>query len=78
MAENGFTLARALLDHRRARFAQLFVARPRGGQRPEEILERDSTLMTRLKRAAAISREGTAERQEWSEARRFPGRIIID
>jgi hypothetical protein len=40
MAESGFTPARALLDHRRARFAQRLYARPQGGQGPEEILER--------------------------------------
>ena len=44
MAESGFTPARALLDHRRARFAQRLYARPQGGQGPEEILERESTL----------------------------------
>ena len=74
MAESDFTLARALLDHRRSRFAQRLVARPRGGQGPEVILGRDSTLTARLRRVAAISREGTAEGQGWS----FPGNIIID
>ena len=29
--ESGFTPARALLNHRRARFAQRLYARPRGG-----------------------------------------------
>ena len=43
MAESGFTPARALLDRRRARFAQRLYARPQGGQGPEEILEREST-----------------------------------
>ena len=37
MAESGFTPARALLDHRRARFAQRLYARPQTGQGPEEI-----------------------------------------
>ena len=32
MAESGFTLARALLDHRRARFAQRLYARSQGAR----------------------------------------------
>ena len=48
MAESGFTPARALLSHRRARFAQRPNARPQGGPGPEEILERESTLTARL------------------------------
>ena len=67
-AESGFTPARALLNHRRARFAQRLYTRPRGGQGPEEILGREgSELTARLRRAAAIGRGGTAEGQEWSE-----------
>ena len=37
MAEGGFTPARALLNHRRARFAQRLYARTQGGQGPEEV-----------------------------------------
>ena len=75
MAESGFTPTRVLLDHRQARFAQRLYARPRGGQGPEEILERDS-ITSRLRRIAAIYRKRAAEGREWSAARRFPGRII--
>ena len=65
MAESGFTPARALLDHRRARFAQKLYTRPQGGQGPEEILERRSTLTSRLKEAARVERRGgSAEKQE--------------
>ena len=63
-AESGFTPARALLDHRRARFAQRLYARPQGGQGPEEILERESTLTARLKEAARAGKGGSAEKQE--------------
>ena len=69
-AESGFTPARALLNHRRARFAQRLHARLGGGRGPEEILDREnSELTTRLRRAATIDRDGTAETQEWSSAR---------
>ena len=79
MAESGFTPARALLNHRRAGFAQRLHARPRSGQGPEEILGRENSILTaRLRAAAAIGQNGTAETQEWSTARRFPGRIIVD
>ena len=61
MAEGGFTPARALLDHRRARFAQRIFARPRGEQGPEEILDRNATITARLREAATIGRGGTAE-----------------
>ena len=76
-AESGFTPARALLNHRRAGFVQRLYARPRGGQGPEEILSRENAALT-TRAAAAIGRDGTAETQEWSAARRFPGRIIAD
>ena len=71
MAESGFTPARALLDHRQARFAQRLYARPQGGQGPEEILERESTL----REAARVGREGSAEKDE---GRRFRGRIVME
>ena len=78
MAESGITSARALLDHRRARFAQRLIARPQGGQGPEEILERNADITARLKNAARIERGGTAEMQHWSETRRFPGKIVVE
>ena len=58
MAGSGFMPTRALLDHRRARFAQRLYARPQRGQGPEEILERESTLTSRLKEAARLERRG--------------------
>ena len=79
MAESGFTPTRALLDHRRARFAQRLYARPPGGQGPEEILERKSTLTARLKQAARVDRRGgSTEKPEWEEGKRFGGGIVIE
>ena len=40
VAESKLTPARALLDHRQARLTQRLLARPQGGQGPEEILGR--------------------------------------
>ena len=77
MAGGGFAPAGALSGHRRARFAQRHFAGPKERERPKEILGRNSTLTARLGRAA-ISREGTAEGQQWSEARRFPGQVIVE
>ena len=78
MTESGFTPARALLDHRRARFAQRLYARPQGDQGPEKILKRQSTLAARLKEATRVGRGGSAEQQEWDKGRRFGGRIAVD
>ena len=78
VAESGFTPARALLDHRRARFAQRLIARPQGGRGPEGILDRNADISARLRGAARIERGGTAVRQEWSEARRFPGSKVVE
>ena len=78
MAESGFTPARALLDHRRARFAQRLIARPQGGRGPEVILDRYADITARLRSAARIERGRTAEMQRWSEARRFPETIAIE
>ena len=78
MAESEFTPARAFLDHQRARFAQRLIARPQGVQGPEEILDRSAAITARLKNAARIDREGTAEMQRWSEAGRFPGRVVVE
>ena len=77
--ESGFTPARAFLNHRRARFVQRPHARLGGGRGPGEILGRENSELTaRLRRAAAIDRDGTAETQEWSSARRFPGKIPVE
>ena len=62
MAESGFMPARALLDLRRARITQRLFARPRGGQGPEEILERVWTLTSRLKEAARVEKRGGGSR----------------
>ena len=78
IAESGFAPARALLDHRRSRFAQHLIARPHEGQGPEEILDRIATIAAGLKGAAGIKSGGTVESQEWSEARRFPGRVVVE
>ena len=79
MAESGFTPARALLDHRRARFAQRLYARPQEGQGPEKILERESTLTSRLKEVARVERRGgTAEKQEWEEGKKFGGQTVVE
>ena len=48
------------------------------GPGPEEILDRNATTTARLKGAARIERGGTAESQEWSEARRFPVKIVVE
>ena len=70
-AESGLTAARALLDHRQARFAERPCSRPQGGGGAEEVLSREgSALTTRLK--------VTVEPQVWSEGRPFPGRVFTD
>ena len=77
MAESGFTPARALLDHRRGRFAQRLYARPQGGQGPKEILQRVSTFTSRLKEVTRVERRGgSAEKQKWEEGRRFKRKIV--
>lgn len=78
-AESGFTPARALLDHRQASFTRRLYARPKDGDRPEEILERrDSAFATRLRATATLRREETVEIQRWGTGRRFPGRIVME
>ena len=61
-AESGLTPARALLDHRQARFAYRLHAKPqaRDGGGPEEILGRQGTALARRLRAAAALRPGAA------------------
>ena len=56
-AENGHTPARALLNHRQARFAQRLRARPRDREGPE-ILTREGAALTPRRRAAAPLRPG--------------------
>ena len=70
--------ARALLNHRQARFAQCLFARPADGQGPEEILTREGAAVAARIRAAAATRPGdSVERQEWSRRRAFPGQMIV-
>ena len=78
-AESGLTPARALLNHRQASFARRLHARPRDGDGPEEILDRDrSALVTRLRAAAALRRTETVEPQVWGTGRLFPGQMVIE
>ena len=61
-AESGLTPARALLDHRQARYAQRLLARPQDGGGPEEILERDSgAIVSRLRATSGIKPGETVE-----------------
>ena len=79
VAESGLTPARPLLNYRQARFAQRLHARPRDGEGPEEILDREGVAITMRLRAAASLRVGAAvEPQRWGRGRTFPGRVIVD
>ena len=78
-AESGHTPARRLLNHRQAKFAYRLHARPKHGEGPEEILEREGpALTTRLRAAASLRPGGTMECQEWGSRRLFLGQIGID
>lgn len=67
-AESSLTLARALPNHRHARFTQRLYARPEGGGGREEILTRERSAVTeRLKAAAELHPGETVEVQRWSE-----------
>ena len=57
-AESGLAPARALLDHRQARFSQRLFAQPVGGGGPEEILTREGAAVTTRLRAAVGTRRG--------------------
>ena len=77
-AESGHTPARARLNHRQARFAHRLHARPKDGEGPEEILDREAAaLTTRLRAAASLHPGGTVEAQEWGNRRLFPGQVIV-
>lgn len=45
-AQSGLTPARALLDHRQARFTQRLFARPKDGQGLGEILTKERSALT--------------------------------
>ena len=78
-AVSGLTPARALSDHRQARFAQRLLVSPQYKSGPEEVLEREGTAITSRLRAATGTRPGeTVEPQVWSEDRAFPGSVCID
>ena len=78
-AQSGLTPARALLDHRQARFTQRLYAPPRDGGGPEEILSREGAAATaRLKAVGGTRRGEMVELQVWSEGRTFPGQVSID
>ena len=64
--ESGLKPARALLNHRQAKFAQRLYARPQGGGKPEEIPTREQSAPTTRLRAAAALRPGeSVARQQW-------------
>ena len=78
-AESKFTPARALLNHRQARFAQRLFSRPRGQQGPEEAVERrGAALTTRLWGAATLRPGKTTEEQRWGRSQTFPGRVVVE
>ena len=76
--ESGLTPARALLDHRQARFAQRPLARPQDRGGSEEILDRESAAVTRRLKAAAGTRpRETVEPQVWREDKVSPSHYSI-
>ena len=75
-AQSGLTPARALLEHRQARFTQRLCARPKGGDGSDEILTRERAALTaRLGAASSIRPRETVEAQEWGVHIFFPGKI---
>lgn len=75
--ESGLVPARALLDHRQARFGLRLLARPQnvGGQ--EEILERRAELRGRIAGKTGLCRRKRVEKQVWSAGKTFPGRVVV-
>ena len=78
MAESGLTPARALLNHRQAQFALRLMARPDNGGCQEEILEKKSSLIARIKERCGLRRRDTAAVQVWEEFRHLEGEIVLD
>ena len=76
--ESALPPARALLDHRQARFALRLLARPQGGGGQEEILLRNSSLAARIKERCGLSRRETAELQGWEEFRQLKGTVVVN
>ena len=58
VAESDLTPARALLDHRQARFARKLLTRPQGGGSGPEIMKRGSSALTNRLRTASLLRAG--------------------
>ena len=76
-AESALPPARALLDHRQARFALRLMARPRGGG-GQEILERRNGLTARIKERCGLGRRETVEAQSWEEFRALKGSVLVE
>ena len=79
MAESKLTPAKPLLDYRQAKFMQRLMARPKGHQGPEEILERlEAQLTERLRQVSFLGPEDRPEELCWARHRAFPGCIQIE
>ena len=73
-AESDAIPARPLLDYRQAKFTQRLHARPKDGEGPEEILDREGAAITARLRAATSLRPGTrVEPQPWGKRQTFIG-----
>ena len=69
--------ARALLDHRQARFTPRLLARPQGHGGPEEIMSRQGADPTERLRGATHLRLGElGGKVELARSATFPGRIV--
>lgn len=78
MAESRLTPAKPLLDYRQAALMQRLMARPKGYQGPEEVLEkRGSELIERLRQNPFLKAE-KPEELGWARHRSFPGGIQIE
>ena len=71
-AESGLMPARALLNHRQARFTQRLYARPADGSGPEEILSRERSALTERLRALTALRPGDSGGSVVARAPLFP------
>ena len=78
IAESKLTPAKPLLDYRQAKFMQRLMARPKGHQGPEEILERRGAQLTeRLRQVSFLRSEDRPEELCWARHHAFPGCIQI-
>ena len=79
MAESKLTPTKPLLDYHQAEFMQRLMARPKGHQGPEEILERRGAQLTgRLRQVSFLGPEDRLEELCWTRHRVFPGCIQIE